>query len=99
MIKFYFDESPMSAGHTKFELEILERVNNDEEIQRQAVEVSEQLKKEVLSLNVAEGYFGSALLGVLQKTPRYVYYKNVGEDFDIEIDLVSHTVSKAYHLG
>lgn len=98
MIRFYFEKGPMSAGPTKFELEILERVNNDEAIQRQAVEVSEQLKKEVLALNVAEGYFGSALLGVLERTPRYCYYKNVGEDFDIEIDLVSHTVSKAYHL-
>ena len=69
----------------------------------QAAEVGKIFKKrlhETINKVTSDSYYGTAVLSVIQETPRYLYIKNCDfkgdpcEDSDIEIDLLNHTYSE-----
>lgn len=106
-MKIYFtniDNSAMSAGETKAARELRARIET--EFADAAAAASAELKKafdEGVG-RVAEGYFGSFIVSLLRRTPRYAYIKNMNsagehdDGADVCIDLIAHEYRTEQHV-
>lgn len=86
----------MSIGSDPdWQTEIIKRV--EEDYSKDALEVSDAFQKAVAELKCQQGYFGTAIIGLMREISRFAYIKNIQGDFglkyDAEIDLLAHTVT------
>lgn len=90
------NKSPMTLAVPKWQDDVIARINSDEDVISEAIKISEEFKNRVLSINAAEGYFGTAVHNIELTTPRYMYIKNIDAGSDrkyvAQIDLLHHTV-------
>ena len=97
------DKSFMEYGETDKERALRQRI--EEDYTDAAIKASNELKKafDAKAEKIAEGYFGSAFLGLLKETPRYAYIKNMNsagehdDGADVEIDIIAHEYWTAWH--
>ena len=94
--KIYYDDTGKDTlAFRKFAKEIENRINSNDEILAAAkkvnIEFSEKVK-EILSDGENAIYAGSMINGLITKTPKYRYIKNVsfnGTCYDVEINLLN----------
>lgn len=94
--------SQMSAGETESQRAFRKQIEQD--YAEQALECAAEFEKELKTVlaKAAPGYAGSAVVALLERTPRYVYIKNTntsGEraECDVEIDLLAHQFGECAH--
>lgn len=88
------DSDPLSFK--KFVKEIEETINSDSEIVSRSKECNRKFLEELSALteSTKSEYVGSAVLGLIYKTPRYSYIKNLefnGKKYEAEIDGLGRT--------
>ena len=90
------NRSPMSiGGDPEWQTAIIKRVKED--YSKDAIEVSDAFEKAVSEIKCQQGYYGTAIMSLMRKTPRYAYIKNIqgdfGQKYEAEIDLLGHMVT------
>ena len=96
MIFKNLDIGPMQAFKTKSQEDLQKRI--EEEFSEQAEEIGRKFHKEATELLASlehPEYAGSAIAGLMSRTPRFAYIKHYkaanGKEREIEIDLLEHT--------
>lgn len=85
-----------SLSFKKFVEEVEEIINSDDEIVERSKECNQKFQEELLAIteSTKPEYVGSAVLGLIHKTPRYSYIKNLefnGKNYEAEIDELART--------
>lgn len=93
MEKYIWGEvsSSDSLSFNRFVKEIEETINSDDEIVLRSKECNRRFLEELhkITESTKPEYVGSAVLGLIHKTPRYSYIKNLefnGKKYEAEID-------------
>lgn len=88
--------SPCEAFPDRWQQKIVDRIET--EYENQAIKVSNEFLEKLKDIaNAPAGYAGTFTKNALETVGRYCYIKNLeapdGKTFDVEIDLLFHTVS------
>lgn len=96
MEKYIWGEisSSDSLSFNRFVKEIEETINSDDEIVMRSKECNRKFLEELhkITESTKPEYVGSAVLGLIHKTPRYSYIKNLefnGKKYEAEIDALA----------
>lgn len=90
-------ETSSSLSQRRFLKEVVDKVNSDTELLENIKKCNRDFFAEIQRIAEAAKpeYFGTAILGAIQRAPRYSYIKNLEHDgkvYDAEIDALSRTV-------